>query len=189
MRRTAQSSRRCDDVKPRAGAATAAPALFYSQHKNYLFILSLRRDTSASAFSFSFCFSLRPFSSSLLLLFSSSPAHSHPFTLPSGHSLFTSHLSPFPLTLFRLTSHALPSHLSLISSHTPPLFSPPPPIDRPGIWELVGPGFYRPDMVETCDGRGAAEDYAFPSFGPMLTTVWSSAAWAPGISILPMAFS
>ena len=166
-------------MKPRAGAATAAPALSYSQHKNYLFILSLRRDTSASAFSFPFCFSLRPFPSSPLLL---------PIT--SIHSS----IWPFPLHLSFVTlpSHTLPSHLSRSSLSPflisfPPLF--PPPVDGPGIWELVGPGFYRPDMVETCDGRGAADGYAFPTFGPMLTTVWSSAAWAPGISILPMAFS
>ena len=31
--------------------------------------------------------------------------------------------------------------------------------------------------------------YAFPILGPMLTTVWSSAACAPGISILPTALS
>ena len=159
-------------MKPRAGTAAAAPAPFYSQHKNYLFILSLRRDTSASAFSFSFCFSLQPFPSSAHYI----------------HSLFHLAIPSSPLICHPFLSHSFLSPV-LISSHAPPLFSPPPPIDRPWIWELVGPGFYRPDMVETCGGRGAADGYAFPTFGPMLTTVWSSAAWVPGISILPMAFS
>ena len=167
-------------MKPRAGTAAAAPAPSYSQHKNYLLSYLYGVKPPRPLFHFH---SVSPFGHFPLLLFF---CPLHPFTLPSGHSLFTSHLSPFPLTLFPLTLFPLtcPNLLSC-----PPLFSPPPPIDRPGRWELVGPGFYRPDMVETCGGRGAADGYAFPTFGPMLTTVWSSAAWVPGISILPMAFS
>lgn len=128
--------------------------------------------------------------------------HFHSVSLSSHFPLLPitsihSSIWPFPLHLSFVTlpSHTLPSHLSRSSlSPFPNLFSYPPPliapsVDGPGIWELVGPGFYRPDMVETCGGRGASEGYAFPTFGPMLTTVWSSAAWVPGISILPMAFS
>lgn len=166
-------------MKPRAGTAAAAPAPSYSQHKNYLL---------------SYLYGVKP--PRPLFHFHSVSLSSH-FPLLPITSIHSS-IWPFPLHLSFVTlpSHTLPFHLSrsflspvLISSHAPPLFSPPPPIDRPGIWELVGPGFYRPDMVETCDGRGAADGYAFPTFGPMLTTVWSSAAWVPGISILPMAFS
>lgn len=164
-------------MKPRAGTAAAAPALSYSQHKNYLL---------------SYLYGVKP--PRPLFHFHSVSLSSH-FPLLPITSIHSS-IWPFPLHLSFVTlpSHTLPSHLSrsslspfLISSHTPPLL--PPPVDGPGIWELVGPGFYRPDMVETCDGRGAADGYAFPTFGPMLTTVWSSAAWVPGISILPMAFS
>lgn len=169
-------------MKPRAGAATAAPALSYSQHKNYLLSYLYGVKPPRPLFHFH---SVSPFGHFPLLLFSC------PFT-----SIYSS-IWPFPLHLSFVTlpSHTLPSHLSRSSlSPFPNLFSYPPPliapsVDGPGIWELVGPGFYRPDMVETCDGRGAADGYAFPTFGPMLTTVWSSAAWAPGISILPMAFS
>lgn len=164
-------------MKPRAGTAAAAPAPSYSQHKNYLL---------------SYLYGVKP--PRPLFHFHSVSLSSHFPLLPitSIHSSIWPFPS-FPLICHPFLSHSFLSHsfLSpvLISSHAPPLFSPPPPIDRPGIWELVGPGFYRPDMVETCGGRGASEGYAFPTFGPMLTTVWSSAAWVPGISILPMAFS
>lgn len=171
-------------MKPRDGAATAAPALSYSQHKNYLL---------------SYLYGVKP--PRPLFHFHSVSLSSH-FPLLPITSIHSS-IWPFPLHLSFVTlpSHTLPSHLSrssvspltLFPLTFPNLLSPPPsyppPVDGPGIWELVGPGFYRPDMVETCGGRGASEGYAFPTFGPMLTTVWSSAAWVPGISILPMAFS
>lgn len=162
-------------MKPRAGTAAAAPAPSYSQHKNYLL---------------SYLYGVKP--PRPLFHFHSVSLSSH-FPLLPITSIHSS-IWPFPLHLsfVTLSSHTLPSHLSR-SSLSPFLISLPPPLtpplDGPGIWELVGPGFYRPDMVETCGGRGAADVYAFPTFGPMLTTVWSSAAWVPGISILPMAFS
>ena len=159
-------------MKPRAGTAAAAPAPSYSQHKNYLL---------------SYLYGVKP--PRPLFHFHSVSLSSH-FPLLPITSIHSS-IWPFPLHLSFVTlpSHTLPSHLSR-SSLSPFLISSyPPPVDGPGIWELVGPGFYRPDMVETCGGRGASEGYAFPTFGPMLTTVWSAAAWVPGISILPMAFS
>ena len=159
-------------MKPRAGTAAAAPAPSYSQHKNYLL---------------SYLYGVKP-PRPLFHFHSVSPFGHFPLLLPIHiHSLFHLAIPSSPLICHPFLSHSFLSPV-LISSHAP-LFSPPPPIDRPGIWELVGPGFYRPDMVETCGGRGAADVYAFPTFGPMLTTVWSSAAWVPGISILPMAFS
>ena len=171
-------------MKPRDGAATAAhrPSLIHNIKTIYLSYLHgvkpprpLFHFHSVSLFGH-FPLLLPIYIHSLFhLAIPSSPLICHSF-------LSRSHLSP-------LTSHLSRSFLSpvLISSHAPLLS--PPPVDGPGIWELVGPGFYRPDMVETCGGRGASEGYAFPTFGPMLTTVWSSAAWVPGISILPMAFS
>ena len=165
-------------MKPRAGTAAAAPAPSYSQHKNYLLSYLYGVKPPRPLFHFH---SVSPFGHFPLLCFSSSPLllFSCPFT-----SIYSS-IWPFPL---HLSFVPLPSHFPLPTHF--PLPSQCPSSGRwPGIWELVGPGFYRPDMVETCDGRGAADGYAFPTFGPMLTTVWSSSAWVPGISILPMAFS